>query len=115
MYVCLSNTDDHLRNHGFMLTDRGWTLSPAYDINPVAGGGGLSLNISKDDNSQNLDLVLRIAPYFRLSMDRAKKIMQEVTTAVQSWPQTAKKLDIPSREMNVMKTAFRKATEGRLR
>ena len=45
-YICVSNTDDHLRNHGFILTRNGWVLSPAYDINPVEFGGGLSLNIS---------------------------------------------------------------------
>jgi serine/threonine-protein kinase HipA len=72
-YVCVSNTDDHLRNHGFMLTKRGWRLSPAYDVNPVARGNGLALNISKDDNSQDLDLVLSIAPYFRIKEDRAGK------------------------------------------
>jgi serine/threonine-protein kinase HipA len=81
-YVCVSNTDDHLRNHGFMLTDRGWALSPAYDINPVATGGGLALNISKEDNSQDLDLVLSIAPYFRVGKDRANEIIQEITTVV---------------------------------
>ncbi len=65
-YICVSNTDDHLRNHGFLLQARGWTLSPAYDINPVATGNGLSLNISRDDNSQDLDLARSIAPIFRV-------------------------------------------------
>jgi serine/threonine-protein kinase HipA len=110
-YVCVSNTDDHLRNHGFMLTDRGWALSPAYDINPVATGGGLALNISKEDNSQDLDLVLSIAPYLRVSKDRANEIIQEITTIVRSWPNMAKRLSIPSRELSVMKNAFRVADE----
>ena len=46
--VCISNVDDHLRNHGFILTDHGWRISPAYDMNPIAEGGGLGLNISVD-------------------------------------------------------------------
>ena len=110
-YVCVSNTDDHLRNHGFMLQDNGWTLSPAYDMNPVASGGGLSLNISKDDNSQDLSLVLSVAHYFRLSNDRANEIIQEVLSAVKRWPELAKKLKIPSREISMMKNAFRVADD----
>ena len=106
-YVCISNTDDHLRNHGFMLTDKGWVLSPAYDINPVATGGGLSLNISKDDNRPELDLVASVAPYFRISDERAREIIQEVISAVQCWRGHAKKLSIPTREINSMQMAFR--------
>ncbi|MDG1287865.1 MAG: HipA domain-containing protein [Rickettsiales bacterium] len=106
-YVCVSNTDDHLRNHGFMLTPQGWVLSPAYDINPVATAGGLSLNISKDDNSQNLELVRSVAPHFRVSEKRVDEIIQEVIAVVQSWSELAKKLNIPSREMSLMKGAFR--------
>ena len=112
-YVCVSNTDDHLRNHGFMLTDRGWALSPAYDINPVATGGGLALNISKEDNSQDLDLVFSIAPYFRVSKDRANEIIQEITAVVRTWPNMAKRLSILSRESSVMKSAFRIADESK--
>jgi serine/threonine-protein kinase HipA len=110
-YVCVSNTDDHLRNHGFMLQESGWTLSPAYDMNPVASGGGLSLNISKDDNRQDLSLVLSVAHYFRLSDDRANEIVQEVLSIVKRWPELAKKLSIPSREVGLMKSAFKVADE----
>ncbi len=110
-YICVSNTDDHLRNHGFVLTEEGWTLSPAYDINPVATGGGLALNISKDDNSLNLDLVMNVARYFRVEEKRANEIISEVKSAVQNWPKLAKKLSIPSREINLMKGAFRLVNE----
>ena len=58
-YVCVSNTDDHLRNHGFMLDKDGWVLSPAYDVNPNPHRWGLTLNISESDNAQDLDLTLR--------------------------------------------------------
>jgi serine/threonine-protein kinase HipA len=110
-YICLSNTDDHLRNHGFLLTDRGWVLSPAYDINPVATGGGLALNISKDDNSQSLGLVRSIAPVFRISDARADEIIGEVINAVRTWMDLAKPLKLPAREINLMKSAFRVADE----
>lgn len=106
-YVCVSNTDDHLRNHGFILTDEGWVLSPAYDINPVATGSGLVLNISKEDNSQDLGLVLSVASYFRVNEERANEIIAEVTVAVGSWSYHAKKLSIPSREIHLMEGAFR--------
>ncbi len=106
-YICVSNTDDHLRNHGFMLADDGWILSPAYDMNPVATGGGLALNVSRQDNSQDLALVLSVAHYFRLSDERANEIVQEVLLAVRQWRELAQKLSIPSREINLMQNAFR--------
>ena len=105
-YIYVSNTDDHLRNHGFMLTDRGWVLSPAYDMNPVATAGGLSLNISKEDNRQDLDLAKSMAVYFRVEVEQADTIINEVKSAVKNWKSLAKKLSIPSREVNLMTNAF---------
>ena len=107
--VCVSNTDDHLRNHGFLLLERGWVLSPAYDINPVATGGGLSLNISKVDNSQSLDLVRSVAPLFRVKEELAVQIIGEAVMAVRKWGDMAKKLKLPAREIALMKNAFRVA------
>ena len=106
-YICISNTDDHLRNHGFMLADRGWVLSPAYDMNPVAGAGGLSLNISEADNSQDLELAKSVAHYFRVGEERADIIIDEVKAVVKDWEGMAKQLSIPAREMNLMRGAFR--------
>jgi serine/threonine-protein kinase HipA len=74
--ICVSNTDDHLRNHGFLLTDTGWVLSPAYDINPNESGRGLSLNISENDNSLEFDLAREVAPYFRLNESKAEEIIE---------------------------------------
>ena len=54
--IAISNTDDHLRNHGFILTSKGWVLSPAYDINPSIGKDGLALHIDMDNNALDLDL-----------------------------------------------------------
>ena len=111
-YICVSNTDDHLRNHGFLLQERGWVLSPAYDINPVATGGGLALNISRDDNNQSLDLVRSVAPVFRISNERAEEIISEVVGAVRGWMELAKQLKLSTREINAMKNAFRVAEEA---
>ncbi len=104
--VCISNTDDHLRNHGFLLADNGWVLSPAYDMNPVATAGGLALNISKENNRQDIDLVVSVAPYFRVSEERANQIVLEVMSTVTAWIDIANKLSIPAHEVNLMKGAF---------
>ena len=105
--ICVSNTDDHLRNHGFILKPEGWVLSPAYDINPVETGKGLSLNISDSDNALELDLAMEVAKYFRLSEKRAGEITKEVTTAVKAWRRIAKKNGISNAECDLKSTAFR--------
>ena len=110
-HVCVSNTDDHLRNHGFMLTEKGWVLSPAYDMNPEARGGGLALNISGEDNSQDLSLVTSVAQHFRVGEKRADEIIGEVKSAVRNWPTLAKELSFPGSETNRMKGAFKVADE----
>ncbi len=104
--ICVSNTDDHLRNHGFILTDGGWTLSPAYDINPIEGGNGLKLNIDSEDNSQNLELALSVAPYFRLEPDEAQLIIDHILEVVSSWKILAKKMGISRAEIERMGGCF---------
>ena len=110
-FICISNTDDHLRNHGFLLTSQGWILSPCYDMNPSDTGDGLKLNISEDDNSQNLDLTLEVATHFRLSQDKAKKLTKEICKQVKKWKQIAKEFKINSSEQNRMSVAFRVAEQ----
>lgn len=105
--MCVCNTDDHLRNHGFMLTNSGWTLSPAYDINPVATGTGLKLNVSENDNAIDLGLALEVAPYFRLNEASAQQIIQEVKSAVSNWRELAEAAGIPRNEIELMSNAFR--------
>jgi serine/threonine-protein kinase HipA len=107
--ICVSNTDDHLRNHGFLLTDTGWILSPAYDINPVATGTGLSLNISENDNALNLDLAKEVAIYFRVSTKRADEIIDQVKKSVSGWGKVAAKIGISKSARDVMEKAFRVA------
>ncbi|MBR9919656.1 MAG: HipA domain-containing protein [Bacteroidetes bacterium] len=104
--ICVANTDDHLRNHGFILTNRGWILSPAYDINPVETGTGLKLNISEEDNALDLRLALEVCPYFRLKEDRAIKIIEEVKTAVKDWRIVATRYGISNAEQELKSMAF---------
>jgi serine/threonine-protein kinase HipA len=104
--ICVKNTDDHLRNHGFLLTDGGWLLSPAYDINPNEYGKGLHLNISDMDNSLNLDLALEVAEYFRLGNDKANKTIKQIKNAVGAWKEFALKYKIPDAEQDRMAQAF---------
>lgn len=105
--ICVSNTDDHLRNHGFLLTNSGWILSPAYDINPVETGSGLKLNISDEDNSLDLSLAMEVSEYFRLSEKRAKEIIEEVLNAVAGWRDLATKYGISRVEQELKAMAFK--------
>jgi serine/threonine-protein kinase HipA len=104
--ICVKNTDDHLRNHGFLLTAKGWTLSPAYDVNANEYGTGLSLNISDNDNALELDLALEVAGYFRLTDTVANKIIKRVTAAVGDWKKLAEKYKISKVEQARMSAAF---------
>ena len=106
-YICVSNTDDHLRNHGFILREDGWVLSPAYDINPVDTGLGLSLNISEDDNSLDIDLAFEVAKYFRLNNTRANEIFNQVRDSVRQWRVISKGYSISSLEQDHMSRAFK--------
>ena len=104
--ICVSNTDDHLRNHGFILTNKGLILSPAYDINPNPKGYGLNLNIDEQDNRLEKDIALSVAPFFRLSETKATQIAQEIEQVVASWRTEAEKLNISKREIEQMSPAF---------
>lgn len=107
--ICISNTDDHLRNHGFILTGGGWVLSPAYDINPVETGTGLKLNISYSDNSLDLDLAMQVSEYFRLDSTKAGLIMEEVKSAVRNWRFVANKYGITRSDQESKAIAFHRA------
>jgi serine/threonine-protein kinase HipA len=104
--ICVSNTDDHLRNHGFILTPGGWILSPAYDINPVETGTGLKLNISEEDNALDLGLALEVCPYFRLKNKQALEIIEEVKASVCDWRIIARKYGLSNFECNLKSAAF---------
>ena len=106
--ICVSNVDDHLRNHGFIFDPaHGWFLSPAYDMNPIADGDGLKLNISETDNAQDLELAKNVAGLFRITSINANKIIREVIKSVKAWRLEAEKIGISKREQDHMAPAFR--------
>ena len=105
--ICVTNTDDHLRNHGFLLTNDGWTLSPAYDINPIETGAGLKLNISYEDNSLDLNLAMDVSEFFRLTEKRATEIIEEVLNAVGNWKEIAIKYGMSRVEQELKSLAFK--------
>lgn len=108
--MLVSNSDDHLRNHGFVLVPgKGWRLSDAYDMNPVPESQGLKLNVSEADNAMDLDLARAVAPYFRVSKKLSNEILERSRAVVKQWPKIAGRLKIPAREQERMAPAFRLA------
>lgn len=104
--ITISNTDDHLRNHGFILTDKGWILSPAYDLNPSIDKDGLALNIDMDNNALEFDLARSVGVFFRLENEQMDKIIEEVITVVKTWKEVAKAIGISNKEQAIMAKAF---------
>ena len=108
--LLVSNTDDHLRNHGFILTPgKGWRLSDAYDMNPVPDSHGLKLNISEADNAMDLDLARSVAPYFRVDAKTANAIIKRSCAIVKQWPKIAAQLGVSAREQGRIASSFQLA------
>ena len=105
--ITISNTDDHLRNHGFILNDKGWCLSPAYDLNPSIDKAGLALNIDMDNNMLDYDLAKNVGEYFRIGEKDMDKIVEEVRVAVRKWRQVAAEIGISRAEQELMAPAFK--------
>lgn len=105
--ILISNTDDHLRNHGFILTDKGWRLSPAFDINPSIDKFGLALNINTNNNSLDIDLAKNVGIYFRLGKKEMDNIIDEVKSGISGWKKVAAEIGIPRIEQTLMSAAFK--------
>lgn len=105
--IAVSNTDDHLRNHGFILSDQGWHLSPAYDINPSVDKDGLALNIDMDQNALDVELAKSVGDFFRLDKRQMNQIITEVSASVAAWEKIADRIGIPRSERELMRGAFR--------
>ena len=106
--MAVSNTDDHLRNHGFLLTQFGWRLSPLYDVNPVEAGDELALNVSENDNRISIDLALETAHYYGLEPSNAENIAREICATVRdNWEQLAKQYGITRSGIEDKRPAFR--------
>ena len=97
--ICVGNSDDHFRNHGFLLTKKGWTLSPAYDLNPT-DSMTQSLLIDNDSNESSLKRLQAACDVYYISSEAAEQIISEVTTAISRWEIIAKKLQISDTEAN---------------
>lgn len=105
--IAIGNTDDHLRNHGFLLGARGWRLAPAFDLNPnPATQGALSLCIDRDDATADYAVALRVARDFRLSPREADAALARVREAVAPWRSVAASFGIPARQIESYRTAF---------
>ena len=106
-HIAISNCDDHLRNHGFILSDNGWILSPAFDINPSVDKDGLALNIDTHNNELDFELAKTVGEYFQLSNAEMNIIIQEIKTKVSGWEKIAQKIGITRMEQELMRNAFR--------
>ena len=105
--MAITNSDDHLRNHGFLLEDNKWKLSPAFDINPTPYGNTLSLNITTNDNSISLENAIKMSKYYNLNEDEANQLAHNILVTIdKNWEACAKKLKISNKEINLMRPAF---------
>ena len=98
--ICIGNSDDHFHNHGFLLTAKGWTLSPAYDMNPTQNEYQ-NLLISATSNKADLNILLDACGDYMLNCKTAEDIISEVTEAVKGWREWAVRLGIFKREMEI--------------
>ena len=105
--MAVTNTDDHLRNHAFILTDKGWILSPLYDVNPVPYGDELSLNVDEEDNSISIDLAVQTAVRFGISESDAEAQAEEILKIVRdNWKKIAAGYGLTRRQIEEMRPAF---------
>ncbi len=108
--IMISNTDDHLRNHGFVYERfKGWRLSPVYDVNPTpidVKPRILSTAIDFDNTSASLQTALEVAKDFRLSKIETYEIVKEVTGAVLEWRKVASEFGLTKQELDRMASAF---------
>ena len=98
--ICIGNSDDHFRNHGFLLTRKGWTLSPAYDMNPTLSTHQ-SLLISSTTSEANLTILLDASEEYMLPREVARSIINEVRKGLEGWQSLATRLGISQREISL--------------
>lgn len=103
--ICIGNTDDHFRNHGFLLTSKGWTLAPAYDMNPTLNEYQ-SLLITSASNKADLHILLNACEDYMLVRKMAENIIREVANAVKDWRSLAVRLCIPKREIDLFSSVL---------
>jgi serine/threonine-protein kinase HipA len=111
--VAVGNRDDHLRNHGFLLGKTGWRLAPAFDVNPNIDKAEHVLNLDDGDNRPSLETVLNTAEFYGITYDSARKILEEVASAVDQWESIARKEHIAAADIDLTAGAFSAHTEFR--
>lgn len=105
--MAVSNTDDHLRNHGFLLTASGWCLSPLYDVNPVEAGDELALNVSETDNRISIELAIETAHYYDIKKTDARAMAEEILVTVRdNWAKIAKQCGLSRTDIEDKRPAF---------
>lgn len=105
--MAVTNTDDHLRNHAFILSENGWILSPLYDVNPVPYGNELSLNVDEEDNSIDIDLAVQTAFRFGITESEAESYAKEILATVkQNWKRISAGYRLTRRQIEEMRPAF---------
>ena len=105
--MVVSNTDDHLRNHAFLLTPRGWALSPMFDVNPEPAGSELSLNVDETDNRIQIELAISVAERFGITKKEAENIAQDIRKTVSGrWKYLAKSNGLSRGQIGAMAPAF---------
>ena len=104
--ILIHNTDDHLRNHGFILSPEGIALSPAFDINPSIDRNELTLAINELDSTCDVSIALEASSSYGLTLAEAQTILKKTREAVASWRTEASRLRIPKAEQELMAKAF---------
>lgn len=118
LYSCaIGNTDDHMRNHGFLRERRGWRLSPAFDVNPTRGDNQkyLSTSVDFDANEALPEVVLLCCEYYRFKRDEAREYAGHMARVLQSWRKTAVRFGISSASIEAMASCFDSGTERLLK
>lgn len=106
--IAIGNSDDHFRNHGFLLTPKGWTLSPAYDMNPTLNEYQ-ALLINSITNHADLQVLLASSEEYMIGKNEALRIVNEVKAGVKHWKSIAARLGIVKREIDVFEQVFRRS------
>jgi serine/threonine-protein kinase HipA len=107
--ILISNTDDHLRNHGFLRkSSAGWSLSPTFDVNPDPDPGvkHLHTSIDFDDNTASVETLMSVSEYFRLEGDAGRRVLGEVVGATERWREVAGQMGIDTAGIDRMASAF---------
>ena len=110
--VAIGNRDDHLRNHGFLLTPAGWRLAPAFDLNPNVDRADHVLNIDESDNRPSLTSVIETAEWYVGSKDTGRAIVAEVLRETRQWRRAAAALKISRADVELTAAAFGESDAG---